>query len=317
MDKTDLKQAVSHIVMSDDMAQRIRSNLRQTNAGKRTASKWYRRTPVVAVVLAICVLTVSAAATCTYLFHNPTILKDHDALNAVIEENNNTATGRPEAVVYQAPNSRSTFSLERVIDDYTFKSRGWTSEDTMYGSIRSDDAWSFMEVTDAEGPLRARSIFSEAGAVKEEFTAEDPALLQERMRGDLSIDFSGLNTAFAYIPDANLLYTITDRNGTDAGLYCDALYAGPTEGSYFTIEYTYEPDADNQAYGAPYITESDYDEAYAYTNAHSVEFVITTYGDCSWAECTTAHGTFCLYGGYLSTETMETILDYIGMGNPS
>ncbi|MGO5096233.1 hypothetical protein ACTQ34_10480 [Agathobaculum sp. LCP25S3_E8] len=115
------------------------------------------------------------------------------------------------------------------------------------------------------------------------------------MRGDLSVDFSGSNTMFAYISDANLLYSITDRNGTDAGLYCDALYAGPTEGSYFTIEYTYEPDADNQAYDAPYITESDYDQAYAYTNVHDVEFVITTYGDCSWAKCTTAHGTLSVW----------------------
>lgn len=317
MDKTDLKQAVSHIVMSDDMAQRIRSNLRQADAGKRTASKWYRRTPVLAVVLAICVLTVSAAATCTYLFHNPTILKDHDALNAVIEEKETAATGQREPVMYQTPNSRSTFPLEQMVNDYTFKSRGWTSEDTMNGSIRSDDDWISMEVTDAEGPLRARSVYSEAGAVKEEFTAENPALLQDRMRGDLSFDFSGLNTAFAYIPDANLLYTITDRDGTYAGMYCDALYAGPTEGSYFTMEYTYEPNADNQAYGAPYITESDYDEAYAYTNVHGVEFVITKYGDCSWAECSTAHSTFCLYGGYLSTEMMETILDYIAMGDLS
>ena len=115
MDKTDLKQAVSNIVMPDDTARRIRSNLRQADAGKRAASKWYRRTPVVAVVLAICVLTISAAATCSYLFHNPTILRDHDALNAVIEEKENAATGQREPVMYQTPNSRSTFPLEQMV----------------------------------------------------------------------------------------------------------------------------------------------------------------------------------------------------------
>lgn len=302
MDKKDLKQALSHISMPERTQWRIRGNLRLAAENNRPVPKRRRFTPAVAAALALCVVTVSAAAAYTYLFRNPTILG----------ENETAEKGQGKITAYAKPNSPTTFPMERMIADYTFKSKGWTSMDTIHGSFRFHDTWSAMEVTEGEGPLRSRNISSNDGAVKEEFTAEDPALLQEKMKSEFSIDFSGLNRAFSYVPDANLLYTITDKDGSYAGMFCDALYAGPTEGSYFTLEYTYDLDEDNQSSSDTYIKENDYDQAYSYTNAQGLEFVITTYGDCSWAECITAHSTFVLYGGYLSTETMETILEYIG-----
>ena len=316
MDKSGLKQAVSHITMPKDMAQRICGHLRQAASQRVAVPKWYHSAPAVAAVLAVCTLTASAAI-CTYLFHNPTILQDHNALNAVIEAHKVSGSSHQKAIIYQTPASRTPIPLEDMITDYTLKSTGWTSEDTKQGSFRPQDAWSSMDVTDADAPLRARSIYSKSGAVKEEFTAEDPALLQGQIDGDLRIDFAALDTAFEYVPNANLLYTITDGAGEYAGMYCNSLYAGPAEGSYFTIQYTYEPGVDNGTVSAPYIPESDYDKAYPYTNAHGVEFVITAYGDCTWADCATAHSTFSLYGGYLSTQEVETILDAIGMAEPS
>ena len=59
------------------------------------------------------------------------------------------------------------------------------------------------------------------------------------------------------------------------------------------------------------MVESDYDRAETYTSSTGLESVITTKTGNLWAEAITPEFVLSLYGGYLTVEEAEDILDHI------
>ena len=167
-----------------------------------------------------------------------------------------------------------------------------------------------MEVIDNEGDLRERNIYSDKRDIKKEYTAENPLLLQEFMKGEAYIDLAELNELYNYVPDANVLYYVEDKRGNYEEFCFDSLYADSEGKSYFSIEYWNHSEADDDAI-SDYIPQSSYDVVYKYVNASGTEFIIQTYGDCVWATCDTEHSYICLYGGYMQTDEIEAVLDCI------
>ena len=167
-----------------------------------------------------------------------------------------------------------------------------------------------MEVIDNEGDLRERNIYSDKRDIKKEYTAENPLLLQEFMKGEAYIDLAELNELYNYVPDANVLFYVEDKRGNYEEFCFDSLYADSEGKSYFSLEYWHHEEADDDAI-SDYIPQSSYDVVYKYVNASGAEFIIQTYGDCVWATCDTEHSYICLYGGYMQTDEIEAVLDCI------
>ena len=165
-----------------------------------------------------------------------------------------------------------------------------------------------MDVIQAEGDLKSRIIYADNGAVKREYTAEDPCTLQDMISGDFQFDLAGLTADFETVPFANVLYNVTDKKDRYVGAHFAVLYA--KENGYFGMEYSHCVEDRNDAHNQ-FVAEDNHDKAYFYTTPQGVPFLIEAYGDCVWASCTTEHSHISLYGGYLSTDDVEAVLDHI------
>lgn len=309
MDMNELKKAVEQITMPEDMQERIVKGVKEdmkhgqvkTDGTGRGMKRCFKTGLVIAAAVASLVTVIAVGG--KYGSINPTIVENMQTLREYISQNDISSY----SVV--GPNSRTPHSLEEMIESRTFKDRGWLSEETMNGSVRSDDQWESMEVVQAEGDIKKRYVYATNGAVKTEYTARKPGMLQDVMTGDVRIDLAGLDEAFQWVPNANLFYEITEKNRKEVGTYCDVLYQGEAEGSFFALNCT-NTAARNQNENA-YIPADAYDQIYHYTNAAGIEFIIKVYGDCVWAESIMEHSEIGLYGGYMRTDEIEKALEYV------
>lgn len=311
MDVEKLSESVKKIKMSDESKKRIaqkcleesqrrNEGLLSTVTRPKAGRKIFRVTA--AAVLILCSATAVMAG--SGIFKNPSIVKDIDEIRKIESE------GEYGGYSVSGPNPPTPHSLEEMTESRRFKSDGWTSKDTIGGSVWNRYYWTDMEVIDNEGDLRERNVYSDKRDIKKEYTAENPLLLQEFMKGEAYIDLAELNELYNYVPDANVLYYVEDKRGNYEEFCFDSLYADSEGKSYFSIEYWNHSEADDDAI-SDYIPQSSYDVVYKYVNASGAEFIIQTYGDCVWATCDTEHSYICLYGGYMQTDEIEAVLDCI------
>lgn len=311
MDVEKLSESVKKIKMSEESKKRIaqkcleesqrrNEGLLSTVTRPKAGRKIFRVTA--AAVLILCSATAVMAG--SGIFKNPSVVKDIDEIRKIESE------GEYGGYSVSGPNSPTPHSLEEMTESRRFKSDGWTSKDTIGGSVWNRYYWTDMEVIDNEGDLRERNIYSDKRDIKKEYTAENPLLLQEFMKGEAYIDLAELNELYNYVPDANVLYYVEDKRGNYEEFCFDSLYADSEGKSYFSIEYWNHSEADDDAI-SDYIPQSSYDVVYKYVNASGTEFIIQTYGDCVWATCDTEHSYICLYGGYMQTDEIEAVLDCI------
>lgn len=311
MDVEKLSESVKKIKMSEESKKRIaqkcleesqrrNEGLLSTVTRPKAGRKIFRVTA--AAVLILCSATAVMAG--SGIFKNPSVVKDIDEIRKIESE------GEYGGYSVSGPNSPTPHSLEEMTESRRFKSDGWTSKDTMGGSVWNRYYWTDMEVIDNEGDLRERNIYSDKRDIKKEYTAENPLLLQEFMKGEAYIDLAELNELYNYVPDANVLYYVEDKRGNYEEFCFDSLYADSEGKSYFSLEYWHHAEADDDAI-SDYIPQSSYDVVYKYVNASGAEFIIQTYGDCVWATCDTEHSYICLYGGYMQTDEIEAVLDCI------
>lgn len=316
MDRNKLKETIEQITMPADMQERIiqgvKEDIKHSQKAEKTCDGKKKRSFKTCVLIAATVACLVTAAAVGGKALNPTIISNMQTLSEYISQNDISSYS------VTMPNSRTPHSLEEMIKAYTFKSQGWLSEETTGGSIRSEDTWTSMEIVQADGDVKKRVVYAESGAVKTEYTAQNPQMLQSLISGEVSIDFAALNQAFEPVPYANQFYQVTDKKRQwgfylgkmyEVGTYVEALYKGPQQGSYFTLNCTNTAEA-NQMDNA-YIAADSYDQIYHYTNTDGIEFIIEAYGDCVWAECIMEHSEINLYGGYMSTDQVESILDHI------
>ena len=311
MDVEKLSESVKKIKMSEESKKRIaqkcleesqrrNEGLPSTVTRPKAGRKIFKVTA--AAVLILCSATAVMAG--SGIFKNPSIVKDVDEIREIESE------GEYGGYSVSGPNSPTPHSLEEMTKSRRFKSDGWTSKDTIGGSVWNRYYWTDMEVIDNEGDLRERNIYSDKRDIKKEYTAENPLLPQEFMKGGAYIDLAELNELYNYVPDANVLYYVEDKRGNYEEFCFDSLYADSEGKSYFSLEYWHHAEADDDAI-SDYIPQSSYDVVYKYVNASGAEFIIQTYGDCVWATCDTEHSYICLYGGYMQTDEIEAVLDCI------
>lgn len=311
MDMRKFKKTLEQITMPEDVQARMIQHVKESmehgqgsryKSNGRGLKRSFKTCVIIAAVVASLVTVIAVGG--KYGSINPTIVENMQTLREYISQNDISGY----SVV--GPSSRTPHSLEEVIESRTFKDRGWLSEETMNGSIRSEDEWKSMEVVQAEGDIKKRYVYATNGAVKTEYTAREPSMLQDVMTGDVRIDLEGLDEVFQWVPNANIFYEITEKNHKkEVGAYCDVLYQGEAQGSFFVLDCTNTADK-NQMENA-YIAADSYDQIYHYTNAAGIEFIIKVYGDCIWAESIMEHSELSLYGGYMRTDEIEKALEYI------
>lgn len=315
MDDRELKRCVTGIEMPEEMRARILKTCQaehvrteKNTRPKKTAGNLGK---IAAIAAAVCLLSVTAFAVGIHLFYNPTIVEDRD--DAFAQQADQAGdSGAESGVGIISPGSGTPPTLEEVTESYTYKARGWTSEDTMGGAIRPGYQWVSMEVAEADGPIRSRYVYGESGAVKTEYTAENPADLNAVESDNIHMDLSWVNENYSYIPNANFFYTIADEEGEYAGECFEALYATEDESAWFTLCYSRDPGSSNEDANT-YLVKGDYDAVYSYTTSDGFEFVIQVYGDCSWAFCATKYSTISFFGGYMSQGEIENILDHLDL----
>ena len=238
MDVEKLSESVKKIKMSEESKKRIaqkcleesqrrNEGLPSTVTRPRAGRKIFRVTA--AAVLILCSATAVMAG--SGIFKNPSIVKDVDEIREIESE------GEYGGYSVSGPNSPTPHSLEEMTKSRRFKSDGWTSKDTIGGSVWNRYYWTDMEVIDNEGDLRERNIYSDKRDIKKEYTAENPLLLQEFMKGEAYIDLAELNELYNYVPDANVLYYVEDKRGNYEEFCFDSLYADSEGKSYFSLEY--------------------------------------------------------------------------------
>lgn len=303
-----LKDTLHLLQMSEDMQTRIvkgaLEDMEKVRLLRQPRRKhWRIKTAAILVIAFVSV----AAATHHQKFDNEIILENMDEFKQVNEKPDRDTS---VMIGLSSPNSPTPHSLEEMIEGSRFKSKDWESERTIGGGSLSSDRWSRMEMIDAEGPLRSRKVYSYKGAVKTEYTAENPRMLQEFITGDFQLNIDALNTMYQYIPDGNMLYTIKDKHQKYRGMMFLTMYASDDGHSYFQLSSHHDLSSFNDQSNT-YVLKNSYDVLYNYTNPHGVEFVIKIYGDCVWASSITKNSSFDLYGGYMSADEVEKVLDQV------
>jgi len=319
MDFSTLKEAANRLELSEEAKDRIVRHCKELSEkgnqkGMVIDMKQGRRQfiKVAGIAAAVCVCSAAAfAAVGGRLFYNPTIVETSQDVSAIAKDSND-GDGFLEVYSITMPNSKTPHTLEELTESHTRKSREWLSEDNIGGTVSFDyREWTSMEVIEADTSPKHRIVYEKKGATKEEYTAENPAELQN-LPVKFRIDLTWLNHHYHAVPNANLYYMMQDKKENYIGEHFDFLYAGNNNDAWFSMECSYDATnrrmAENQ-----FVSKETYDEVYYYTSADGMEFLITAYGDCIWAECTTPHCGISLYGGYLKTGEVEQILDHLGL----
>ncbi len=305
MNNERIKREIESIEMPDGMKARILAGCREPRGDTLPVNKRKHPWKVILVAAVLVVLAVPVLAGQGDTLQNPTILADRRAVE--------DAGSQLGSYGFTSPNSRTPHSLEEMTESGRMKWDGWTSEDTMRGTvIVSMTDWVGMEILENEGPVKAREVYEKGGGVKTEYAAENPADLQGLESGYVSWHLSWMNDHYTYVPGADFFYSIEDRWGNLLGEHSTALYAAGDEGAWFTLDWTYDS---TWAYDgtSDFVAESDYDLVYEYTTAEGHTFLLQFYGDCVWAECRTTYASVSLYGGYLEPEQLEELLDNLSL----
>lgn len=307
MEIDKLKDAVNSIKMDDETKKNIIEKCKAEISENKYENRKNIQLRILTVAAIIVLSSVTVFAVGGYIFHNPKIVKHIDEIS--ISDNNEMS-----AYSVSSPISKTPHSLSEVIASARFKSNGWTSKDTIGGCIKFMPPWTSMKMIENEKDPKIREIYNSEHAVKTEYIAENPKDLKNVMSKYICINPSLLNENYNYVPDGNTYYTIYDKHKKYIGEYFSSLYEMGNDKSWFFIGYEYDAEnKENNLSNNSYVVKDSYDNAYTYKNKDGFEFLITSYGDCVWAECNTNHAYVSLYGGYITTENVENILDSLDL----
>ena len=154
------------------------------------------RVSLVAAVVVMSMLAITAAATVTYLFRNDIIVSDANDIPISNDKNS------PGVIGVHTPNDTPPASLEEMIESDRFKSVDWANGKMIDGGVISEySRWDFAEVLSDDPALRIRRVGRADGAEKMEYTAENPANLVDTLTGRVVFDLSWISRQYDYVPD--------------------------------------------------------------------------------------------------------------------
>lgn len=195
--------------------------------------------------------------------------------------------------------------LEEVAEAFRYVSDNWLSKNSINGSLAFEyNKWDDFELVDNDPALRSRRITRADGAVKMQYTAENPADLVDTLT-EVALDLSWLGEHYDYVPDANCSYVVTDPMGDYAGEVFLALYTKPDGSGYVNMEIEHTS-------FIPIFTLLNTDRlesAHYYTPDNGYEFQIKMNNGHAWVEFDTAYTSFYLHGAHLTLDEIEEILD--------
>lgn len=151
---------------------------------------------------------------------------------------------------------------------------------------------------------------AEDAAEKMQYMAEDPATLLPELTGRIQFDLTWLSGHYDALPRDNQAYVIRDADGAFVSEFFWARYGAKDGKGWIALEAVYDG---THNWGASYIVDGIYEEAYYYTTQNGYEFLITADSGTVWANCTTDHASVSLYGAYLTTQDMEQIVEYMAV----
>ena len=290
--------------MPEESRERIRAQLASYAANQEVIHM--RKTnlkkfiPLTAAAIAILSLTLAAAVIAPQ-FRNDIIV------NSVDDIPDPAGTNAPGMIGIASPSGNPPPTLEEITECGRFKSDGWLSKETINGF----GTWDDMEILDNDAPVRSRRVSRTDGAVKMEYTAENPIDLAETLTGRVSFDLSWMDGHYDYVPDANFSYVITDPEGNYAGEVFQALYAKRDKSGYIRVELDYT--AEKEPLSPSYIVDGSYETAYYYTTPEGYEFLIQLHKGHVWVRCRTEYTGVGLSGAYLTRDEVEDILDNLSL----
>ncbi len=294
--------------------------------GGRTKRRRVPRAVVLAAVLAACVVGAGAAtgqlqAVLTRDWRHDTLVSSPEEA-AADAARRAEETGENMAYGWINPNGDPPVPLEEMVEKARAKSASWDTGDCIGGTFGPlINRWTGPEVTDQTGAVWSRTIHGvEQGHsplsalfprtyTKYEYTARTPADLDTVLSGLVTPDTDWLTETFTAPDWANFYYRIYDSRQVLRGEVCHLLYTLP-EGRYVQLSYGYAP---GETFSSSYLMESHYDRAETYTSATGLEAVIRTKNGILWADTATPEFLLSLYGGYLTVEEAEAILDHISV----
>lgn len=311
----NLKRISDTLRLTQESRERIRSQLSSCPTDQKGVPMRKRSRkkiiPLVAAIIAALSLTLAAAAVIAPQYQNDRIVNSRDDIPAPDHTDPNNPTG----VTVTSPGGAPPFTLEEMIKSARFKSNGWFSEETINGGIAYGyTKWDTVEILESGPDLRSRQVSRADGAMKMEYTAENPAALVDTLTGRVGFNLSWMGERYDYVPDANFSYVVTDKKGNYVSEILQALYAKKDKNGYVRVTVSYC--AQEQELASSYVIDGSYETAYYYTTSGGYEFVITMHNGNVWVSCLTRHTDIHLYGAYLTKEEIEDILENLSLSIP-
>ena len=289
----NFKRLADGVHLPEDSRARIRAQI-ASHAEEQEGFKMQKsktrlpRLAVALIVIAALTLTAAAAAVIVRQFRNTILVSD---LSEIPAPEGDT----PVAVAVSEPISEAPHTLEEILAmDDRISREAWENGEQIGGTTSSlYGGWDASECISSDPALSIRRITRE----------EDAA---EKMQFDLT----WLSEHYDALPRDNQAYVIRDADGAFVSEFFWARYGAKDGKGWIALEAVYDG---THNWGASYIVDGIYEEAYYYTTQNGYEFLITADSGTVWANCTTDHASVSLYGAYLTTQDMEQIVEYMAV----
>ena len=129
----------------------------------------------------------------------------------------------------------------------------------------------------------------------------------DTLTGRVVFDLSWISRQYDYVPDANMSFVVTGKDGDYVSEMFSALYSKEDNSGYVRVEVYNVAEADY--FAQSYVIDGDYETTYDYTTADGFEFIIRMHNGNVWADCRMSNAKISLYGAYLTSDEIEDILD--------
>ena len=264
------------------------------------------RLAVAAILIAALSLTAAAAAVIVRQFQNDILIAD---ISQIPQPEGDT----PVAVAVSEPSGEAPQTLAEIqAADPPIKLEQWANGEQIGGTTSSQyGGWDAAACISSDPALSIRRITrSEDAAEKMQYMAEDPAALLPELTGRIQFDLTWLSENYDILPRNDQACVVRDADGEFVSEYFWARYGAKDGKGWIALEAVYDG---THNWGASYIVDGIYEEAYYYTTQNGYEFLITADSGTVWADCTTTHAAVSLYGAYLTTADMEQIVEHLAI----
>lgn len=306
MDMDTVKRAVDSIELGADAKERILSGLTAGNAPVRRRRR-LRPGALIAAAVVAALLVTGAGAAYVRVYRNPEIVDGWEAVPTPgIGKDGVPLEGHSAIMGYDYTPPK----LEGKAAELTRYAMTWDSDKYLAGSVGTYHDWTDFEVLTGSGDVLVRNVFSDDGAVKREYTAEDPALLAEYLPDSLNINFKALREQCSVHAFANLYYAVYGPNGSFDGDSLKVVYGSESGDGWLELSCTTSPSVLDTG---DYAVANTFDATYLHVNTTGLEFLITKNGDSISATCVTGNIYISVRGAYITTADMESVLDCIAL----